>query len=178
VSKELKQLLQGDIAARFDGIESCVLIDYQGLNSEQTQDLRSHLRRVGVRMTVVHNRLVKRVFADREMPDDFREMIRGPTAILVGEDGALSASKNVVDWSKKNKDLAPVKGGLFQGKALSTQDVLELAKLPSKETLQSQGAGYLLAPLTHLASCTQSVLAHFAGCVKARQESAESADNA
>ena len=170
MSKELKDLLKSEFARRFEGVDGCVLIDYHGLDSEQTQNLRSQLRASGVRMSVIQNRLAQRVFADMETPESFRELLRGPVAILVGEDGAVTASKKVVEWSKKNDDLAAVKGGLLDGETLSAEKVQALAKLPSLDELRASVAGSFLSPMTHIASCTQALLSHFASCAKAHHE--------
>jgi len=174
VAKELKNLIDAEFRRRFDGVDSCILVDYRGLNSEQTEDLRSELRRKNVRMRVVHNRLVKRVFADSEAPESFRDLFRGPTAVVFCEDdGAVSASKYVVEWAKKNEDAVAVKGGLFQGKTLDVGEVQRLAEIPDLPTMQRMVAGMLLGPLTFIASATESLLGHFAGCVEARQKELE-----
>jgi large subunit ribosomal protein L10 len=174
MSKQLKKFISDAITKRIgDMKDGCVLVDYRGLNSEQTYDLRLELRRGGVRMMVVHNRLARRVFAESKAPEAFQSLFRGPTALLLGKDGALGASKSIVQWRKKNKELAPIKGGLFQGKALSPEDVGRLAQIPDVATLRSQALGYFLGPLTHLATVTASLLSQFAGCVKAHRETLE-----
>ena len=174
MARELKNLMDADFRRQFSGLDSCVLVDYNGLNSEQTASLRSDLRGHDIRMRVVHNRLFKRVFADTEVPEDFRALFRGPTAVLYGaEDGAVSASKYVVEWSKKNEDAVAVKGGLFQGKTLDLAGVTKLAELPDLPTMQSTLVSTFLGPLNYIASATESLLGHFAGCVEARQKSIE-----
>ena len=171
MSKELKKYLTTGLESRLGNLqEGCVLIDYRGLNAEQTYDLRHELRRGGIRMMVVHNRLARRVFAQTSAPDTFQGLFRGPTAVLTGRDGALGASKSIVQWRKKNKDLAPIKGGLFQGKALSAEEVGRLAQLPDVATLRTRALSMFLGPMSHLASAAASLLGNFAGCVKARTE--------
>jgi large subunit ribosomal protein L10 len=173
MARELKAIIYRQIDGKFGGLDGCILIDYQGLNAEQTQDLRSSLRRSGVRMSVVHNRLARRVFRDRGAPQEFEVLLKGPTALLHGEDGVLSASKSIVQWRKKNKDLAAIKGGLFQGKALSIADVEKLATIPDTATLQAQALSMLLGPLSHLATVTAGLLSHFAGAARAHREGLE-----
>jgi large subunit ribosomal protein L10 len=171
MAKELKEIICKDLESRFSGVDGCVLVNYRGLNSEQTQDLRSSLRQDGVTMSVVQNRLARRVFADQGMAEEFRDLLVGPTAVLVGEDGALTASRLIVQWRQKNKDLLEIKGGLFEGKALSVDEVERLAKIPTKETLQSQIAAAFLAPAVFIASVTQGLLSHFASANKAQCDS-------
>lgn len=124
-------------------------------------------------MTVVRNRLARRVFAEHGAPDGFRQLFQGPTAILYGPGGALDASKSISQWRKKNSNLAPIKGGLFQGEALSIEQVETLAAIPDKETLQAQICASLVSPMACLANAARSLLSHFAGCVKARKEELE-----
>ena len=70
MAKELKQIICGDLRRIYAEVDGCVLIDYRGLNSEQTESLRSSLREGGVRMNVLTNRLARRVFAGRALSAD------------------------------------------------------------------------------------------------------------
>ncbi len=173
MAKELKTIIFKELDKSFSGVGGCVLIDYKGINAELTQDLRVTLAKSHTEMTVVQNRIARRVFGERGAPKEFQEFFKGPTAVLYSDDGALSASKTLVQWRKKNKDLASIKGGLFQGKALSSAEVEHLASLPDAATLRQTVLGLFLAPLSHLASVTQSLLSQFAGCVKAHRDTLE-----
>ncbi len=168
MARELKQIICEELRSRFTQLDGCVLIDHRGLDSEQTQDLRCTLREKGVQMNVVPNRLAKRVLLDLGAPSDFCDLIRGPTAILFGGEGAFVASKSIMNWRRKNKDLAEIRGGMFEGETLSPDDVKRLADIPEPEVLRSTIAGMFVAPMTHLASCAKSLTSHFAGCVEAK----------
>jgi large subunit ribosomal protein L10 len=169
MARELKTILCGQLANDFRGLTGCVLIDYAGLDAQKTYELRRSLRKDGVRMRVVHNRLARRILGAAAGPE-FAALFRGPTALLIGEDGALSASRSITNWLKKNKDLAKIKGGLSEGRVLSTVQVGDMARLPDKATLLAQTAAMFLAPIRFLPSAAQSLLSHFAGCAKARHE--------
>jgi len=172
MARELKNIVCAQLDKEFEEFDGCVMIDYAGLNSEQTYDLRSKLRADGVRVRVVHNRLAKRVFGARdEIPAEFADLFRGPIALLIAEEGPLSAAKSLTNWHKENKGLAAIKGGLFEGKALSTDDVVEMSKIPDKATLLAQTVGMFLSPVQFLPSAAKSLVSHFAGCAKAPHES-------
>lgn len=168
MAKELKKIICDELASRFKQLDGCVLIDYRGLDSEQTHDLRCALREKGVQMNVVPNRLARRVFLDLGAPRDFCDLFQGPTAILFGGEGAFVASKSIASWRKKNKDLVSIRGGLFEGETLSAAEVGRLADIPEPQVLRSTIAGMFAAPFTHLASCVRSLTSHFAGCVEAK----------
>lgn len=174
MARELKEIIVQDFGRRLSDMESCVLIDYQGLDAEKTTELRSVLRKEGVRMTVLHNRLAGLALREREdIPEGFTELFRGPTAVLFGEDGALAASKALGEWQKKNKGLAPAKGGLLSGRLLSPQEVDELAKIPDRDTLQGMVAGMFASPFEVLSRSADSLVTHLAGCAKARHQELE-----
>ena len=172
MSRELKTLIESSLRKRFESVESCIIIDFQRLNSEKTSELRASLRRHGVRMNVVHNRMARRLFTEVDMPEDFRALLKGPSALVWGiEDGAVSASKYVAEWRKENPDLAAVRGGLFQGKTLQPGEVQTLAELPDLPTMQSTVTSMFLSPVMLLATLAEQLPGHFAGCVEARKES-------
>jgi large subunit ribosomal protein L10 len=173
MAKELKAIIYREIERKLGGVDGCVLIDFRGLTAEETLDLRSSLRKSGVRMSIVQNRLTRRVFREHGAPADFEKLLRGPTAILFGEDGAVAASKAIVQWRKKNKEKAPIKGGLLQKRALSSGDVESLANIPDQATLQARVLSYFLGPLTHLVTATRGLVTHFVSAAKAHREELE-----
>ena len=50
-----------------------------------------------------------------------------------------------------------IKGGFMDGKILSLDEVLALADLPSKDVLQAQALGMMLAPITSLAIVLKAI---------------------
>jgi large subunit ribosomal protein L10 len=173
MARELKTIICEQMAQDLGSLDGCVMINYAGLNSEQTSDLRTKLRDDGVTMRIVHNRLAKRVFGERDdLPGEFTSLFRGPIALLISDESALTAAKSLSNWKKKNKDkeLAAIKGGLFEGKVLSVEDVDELAKIPDKPTLLAQTVGMFLSPVQYLPSAAKSLVSHLAGCAKAQHE--------
>ncbi|HZN58017.1 MAG TPA: 50S ribosomal protein L10 [Planctomycetota bacterium] len=173
MAKELKNIIFREIDRTVGGMNGCILIDYKGINSELTHDLRHSLARNGIEMMVVQNRIARRVFKERGMSQGFQDLLKGPTAVLYSPEGTLTASKTIVAWRKKNQDLASIKGGLFEGRAISPAEVEQLAKLPDANTLRQSVLASFLSPLSFLASASQSLLSHFAGSVKAHREALE-----
>ena len=174
MARELKNIVAAEFERRFEGVEGAVIIDYQRLNAEKTLELRSVLRKDGVRMRVVHNRLAKRVFGSKDdVPEGFGDLLSGPCALLVGEEGVITTSKAITNWRKKNKDVAEIKGGYFDGEVLSVADIARLATTPGKDELRADVAGRFIAPAQNLGACAKALVEHFAGCVKSRREGME-----
>ncbi|MGH9362918.1 MAG: 50S ribosomal protein L10 [Thermoanaerobaculia bacterium] len=171
MSKLLKQHISNDLKRRFEKVESYILVDYRGLDSAQSFDLRRALNGAGVRMSVVPNRLAVRIldrWAGRRK--EFRSLFRGPTALVYGADGALAASRVVAQWKKKNRDLLALKGGIFGDEILTPERVESLARIPERKQLLAQVAGTLQAPLSRLAAATQGILSRMAFALEAHRK--------
>jgi len=74
----------------------------------------------------------------------------GPTAVILGNNDYLETSKIIYDYTKDH-DFYKIKGGIIDGKVVSAEEIITLAKLPSREALIAQLAGALLGNITKLA---------------------------
>ena len=68
----------------------------------------------------------------------------------MGYEDYLEPSKAVYEYSKDN-DFYKIKGGIIDGKVVSAEEIITLAKLPSREALIAKLAGALLGNITKLA---------------------------
>ena len=68
----------------------------------------------------------------------------------------LEPAKVIYNFTKSN-DYYKIKGGVIEGKVMSTEEIITIAKLPSKETLLSMLAGALLANISKLAVALDQV---------------------
>ena len=73
----------------------------------------------------------------------------GPTAVLFAKDNPLAALKILVEFTKNNPALK-VKGGSFEGRVYSGEEIIIITKLPSREVLLGQLAGSLISPIQRL----------------------------
>ncbi|MBI4584194.1 MAG: 50S ribosomal protein L10 [Planctomycetes bacterium] len=160
-----------------------IAINYQGLNSLETYDLRKTLRDGGVKMHVVPNRVAMKVLpparqnGSKGINPALKELFKGPTALLVGKEGmeeqVIAAAKVLAQWQKKNKDKLGIKGGLFSGHVLGSKEVLELARFPDRRTLLAQVAGLFQAPVRNLAVATQQILGRVVYALQAIKDNLE-----
>ena len=68
----------------------------------------------------------------------------------MNEEEYLPGIKAVYNYIKNN-DFYKIKGGIIDGKVVSVEEIMTLAKLPSREELLSQLAGSLLGTIAKLA---------------------------
>ena len=88
--------------------------------------------------------------------EGLEDKLVGPTAVIMSNEDYLEPSKAVYEFTKNN-DYYKIKGGVIEGKVMTTEEIITLAKLPSKETLLSMLAGALLGNITKLAVALDAV---------------------
>ncbi len=74
----------------------------------------------------------------------------------MGNNDYLEACKAIYEYAKDN-EFYKIKGGIIDGKVVSPEEIITLAKLPSKQTLVGMLAGALLGSVSKLAVALDQV---------------------
>lgn len=151
MAKALRSMIVDEIKQWAPGAESCVLVDFRGLTAKDADALRRLLRAKGVQMNVVPNRLYRRALGEATSEalakdDALAGMLKGPTAVVFGGDGAVTAATILVNWCKDHKHVA-IKGGLFDRRVIGMREVVELSRIPPVQVLIAQAVGGIASPL-------------------------------
>ena len=78
-------------------------------------------------------------------------MFTGPTALAFVSGDVVEAAKGLRDFAKANP-LLVIKGGVFEGKAITAAEVSKLADLESREVLLAKLAGAMKGNLSKAAA--------------------------
>ena len=84
-------------------------------------------------------------------------MFTGPTALAFVSGDPVEAAKGLRDFAKANP-LLVIKGGVFEGKAITAAEVTKIADLESREVLLAKLAGAMKANLSKAAALFQAPL--------------------
>lgn len=145
---ETKKAQVAEIVEALNGATTGVLMDYRGLTVEEDTKLRNDLRAAGVKYFVVKNTLL-RLAANQVGLEELDSILHGPTALAISED-PVAPAKILFEFAKNNEKVE-IKSGFMDGKVLSEQELTQLAKTPSKDTLIAKIMGSLNAPVSNLA---------------------------
>ena len=77
-------------------------------------------------------------------------LFKGPSAVAFIKGDPIDAAKSLKNFQKENPQLV-IKGGIFDGKAVTTAEILKLADLESREVLLSKLAGAMKGSLAKAA---------------------------
>ena len=131
-----------------------LLTDYRGITVEDVTSLRNTLRGTNSEYKVIKNNIVKRALnANGEAGLD--SVLEGPTAVVIADE-YVEPLKAIYNFSKDN-DFYKIKGGIVEGKVMSVEELITLAKLPSRQELLGMLAGALLGNISKLAVALDQV---------------------
>ncbi len=129
--------------------------DYRGINVTDVTLLRKTLRQTNSEYKVIKNNITRRALQECGI-EGLDEALLGPTAVIIGKEDYLEPAKAIYEFTKKN-DFYKIKAGIVDGKVMSAEEIITLAKLPSRETLLSMLAGALLGNISKLAVALDQV---------------------
>ena len=132
-----------------------LLTDYRGISVVDDTDLRRDLRNINATCNVIKNNITRRALKENGIEGLDKELV-GPTAVIMSNDDYLEASKVIYNFTKTH-DFYKIKGGVIDGKVMTADEIITLAKLPSRETLLSMLAGALLSNISKVAVALNEV---------------------
>ena len=144
-----------ELAEKINKAKVVLLTDYRGISVEDVTGIRAKLRGTNTEYKVIKNNITKRALQKCNF-EGLDDLLTGPTAVVLGYDDYLEASKIIYEYAKDN-EFYKIKGGIIEGKVVSAEEIITLAKLPSRETLIAQLAGALLGNVTKLAVALDQV---------------------
>jgi large subunit ribosomal protein L10 len=159
-----------ELTEAFRSSNAAVLTEYRGLTVAQLKTLRRSLSG-NAEYFVVKNTLT-RIAAKQAGVDAFDSLLAGPSAIAFVSGDAVEVAKGLRDFAKTNP-LLVIKGGVLDGKKLSSSDINKLADLESREVLLAKLAGAMIASLSQAAALFQAPLTKAARTVEALRAQVE-----
>ena len=144
-----------ELAEKIGKAKIVLLTDYKGINVADVTELRNKIRNANADYKVIKNNITKRALQSCNV-EGLEDKLEGTTAVIIGYEDYLEPLKAVYEYSKNN-DFYKIKGGIIEGKVTTVEELLTLAKLPSRETLIAQLAGALLGNISKLAVALDQV---------------------
>jgi len=168
VLKTDKEQIVSELAEELASAEALIVADYRGLTNKQLEALRDELLEHGARFRIVKNTLARRAAAEAGA-EALLVMLEGPTAIGFIESGGDSAAvAKALAATAKATNVLTLRGGVLEGKALSSAEIAELATLPPMDILRGQLVGIVIAPVTQLLALVSAPLRDLHGLLEAR----------
>ena len=139
-----KEKAVAELTEDFRTATATVLTEYRGLSVTSMKQLRRALGTT-TKYAVVKNTLTK-IAAKNAGVDLSPDLLVGPSAVAFINGDPIDAAKSLRDFAKENPFLV-IKGGIYEGKAVSKEELMQLANLESREVLLAKLAGAMKGSL-------------------------------
>jgi large subunit ribosomal protein L10 len=159
-----------ELTEQFRTSPATVLTEYRGLSVAELTQLRRSLGQQAT-YSVAKNTLAKRAAADAGI-SGIEQLFTGPTALTFVSGDPVEAAKDLREFAKAHP-LLVIKGGVFEGRTISADEVNKLADLESREVLLAKLAGAMKGNLSKAAGLFQAPLSKAARAMAALQEKRE-----
>ena len=157
ISKDKKNTLVADLTALLTDSKMVVYAKYEGLNVAELQDLRKAAREAGVKIKVVKNRLVKVAMSEiAAYKDTDTTGLTGQLLYALGTDEDFDAAKVLAKFAKTHPKMQLIGGFNNEGANLSTEEVVTLGSLPTKNELIAQVVDTLLSGINGVVSALEN----------------------
>ncbi len=150
-----------NLTEKIKGFQSMILSDFTGLSVEKLRKLRQEFKKSGIYFKVIKKTLFKILIEKQGINTDDKSLsigkdFKGSVSMAVDYGEGLKAPKILYDFSKNNEALKII-SGIINGKIFSSQEIIDLAKLPTKEELIAKLMFVLKFPLNKLAMTLKEV---------------------
>jgi large subunit ribosomal protein L10 len=145
VPKPRKVQIVGDLTDKVSRARGIYFTEYKGLTVAELTELRRLCRQNHVDYIVCKNTFSRRVLTEKGYPDALQHL-DGPTALAFGYLDPAVPAKVLSDFAAKNEKLI-LKGGVFEGKAVTLKEIQVIKDLPSRDVALAMLLGVMNAPV-------------------------------
>ncbi len=156
-SVKQKEEVVKKLAEELKDAKLVLLTEYRGITVEDDTKLRKAVREANGSYRVIKNNIIKRAL-DLNNESGLDNLLVGPTALISSNEDYLAPAKAIYNFMKEN-EFYKIKGGIVEGKVMTAEEIITLAKLPSRQELLAKLAGSLLGNITKLAVALDAVRA-------------------
>ena len=141
---EQKKAVVAEVSAQLAKAQAVVIAEYRGTQVGAMTQLRAKARGAGVYFRVLKNTLARRAVANTSFAG-LSDKMMGPLAYGISAD-PVAAAKILHEFAKENENFV-IRGGVMANLVMTSRDIANLAKMPSREQLLARLVGMMQAPI-------------------------------
>lgn len=146
--KEQKTALVREISEGLGRASIAMVSEYRGITAGEATEVRRKLRAVRGELRVAKNTLIRRAIKDTPF-SQLDGQLGGPVGLILSFADPVELAKTVTGMRELGEKFK-VRGGVLDGKPLSSEEIHALAALPPREVILAQLLGLLMAPATQV----------------------------
>jgi large subunit ribosomal protein L10 len=152
-----------DLEDKVSRAHAIYFTEYRGMTVAEITELRRKCYKSHVDYLVAKNTFARRVLKAHGYEDAVKHLT-GPTALAFGYDDPAVAAKILFEFSNTHDKLV-LKGGVFEGKLISSKDIEAIKDLPSREQALSLLLAAINGPVQGFYNVINAVLRDFVSVI-------------
>ncbi len=153
LTKAQKEETIKELVDKFKRKKVAIFSDFHGVSVTKSQALRRLLRQNQAEYKVAKKTLIDKALTQAGI-EAKTKVLEGEIGVAFGYEDEVAPAKTLLKFSKENETFK-ILGGLLGNRLLNFQEVIAIAKLPSREVILSQVVGALSSPIRGLAIVLQ-----------------------
>ena len=153
LNKEQKKNIVEKLKQNIAQQKAVVFVAIEGLKTTGLFDLRKKLKEDDCLLIVAKKTLLSIAFKQSKIEFDAKEL-KGELALIFGFGDEIMPAKIAYQFSKKNKNLE-ILGGFFENEVKTAQEMIILAKIPSREELLAKVVSSISSPISGFVNVLQ-----------------------
>jgi len=148
ITKEKKDQIYKNTVDAIKNSQSMVFVNFHGLNVGDTTTLRRKLKEENVTYVVTKKTLAKKALEELKLDGEIPQL-DGELALAYADD-LTAPARGVYDFQKTHKDNISILGGIFEGRLMGQEAMMEIATIPATPVLYSQFVNLINSPIQGL----------------------------
>ena len=133
--------------------KSIIFVAVEKIKAEELFDLREKLKTDDCLLTVSKKTLLNKAFEEEKIEIGFKEL-EGQVGLIFGFKDEIAPAKISYNFKKQNQNLK-ILGGFFGNQLIGAEEIITLAKLPSRNELLAKLVGSIASPISGFANVLQ-----------------------
>jgi large subunit ribosomal protein L10 len=146
LNRQKKEKIVGELLEKVNRAKGFVFTSYQGLTHKQLEDIKKAVKAADADFVATKNRLVLKAMEGKVKVES--ELKNATATLFLYGDPVLPLK--AIAKSIKELNLPAIKFGILDGIQMSSEELLKLSTLPSRETLLTQLVIGLKSPISGL----------------------------
>jgi len=156
---KIKKKKVQDLEEKLARAKAFYIVDYNGLGTNEMNDLRRRFKRDDFDYFVVKNTIL-RLASEKLGLKEISQVLVGPNAISISYDDPVGPAK-VIDHFYKEHKLPTIKLCYIEGQWLAADGVRKIVHLPSRDMLIAQVLNLINNPITRFVYLLSNLLTNF-----------------
>jgi len=153
LNKEQKKNIVKELKDNIAKQKAVVFVSVKGLKASELFDLRKQLKESNCLLSVAKKTLLKIAFKENKIELNEKEL-EGQVALVFGFEDEIAPAKTAYNFSLKNENLK-ILGGFLENQLRNMEEIIILAKIPSKQELLAKFIGNIKVPMSGFVNALQ-----------------------